>query len=150
MKPVQSQVRTEATQWLKTRQMPSPSSTGKEEAIREATRMRRHPATPRATGDISESYHRHGEVQENQFWEDRHDEKARYTNDAKGWVRAARGEPGCNDETAENYPGGGYDKGNSWRLGREKSLDWGSGSDHREKFVKPGDEAEFEKRGRKR
>jgi hypothetical protein len=109
----------------------------------------RHPVTPRATGDISESYHRHGEVQENQFWEDRHDEKARYTNDAKGWVRAARGEPGCNDETAENYPGGGYDKGNSWRLGREKSLDWGSGSDHREEFVKAGTEAEFEKRSKK-
>ena len=75
----------------------------------------RHPATPRATGDISQTYHQHGEIQENQFFEDRHDEKARYTNDAKGWVRGARGEPGCNNETAENYPGGGFDKGNAYR-----------------------------------
>jgi hypothetical protein len=109
----------------------------------------RHPATPRATGDISQTYHRHGEIQENQFFEDRHDEKAHYSNDASSWVRGARGEPTCNNETATNYPDGNFDRGNSWRLGREKSLNWNSGSDHREEFVKPGTEAEFEKRSKR-
>jgi hypothetical protein len=51
--------------------------------------------------------------------EDRLD--AKYRNDhSDDWVRGRA-------EDATGKPG--FDRGNSWRLGREKSLDWHSGSD---------------------
>jgi hypothetical protein len=57
-------------------------------------------------------------------------------NDCSGWVRGSRsGEPSMSGENGEGKPG--YDRGSSWRLGREKSLNWNSGSDHRDAFVKP-------------
>jgi hypothetical protein len=47
--------------------------------------------------------------------EDRHDEKARYSNDASGWTRGARGQPTGNNEDGTGYPGGNFDRGNAWR-----------------------------------
>jgi hypothetical protein len=58
--------------------------------------------------------------------EDRHD--AGYRNDSQGWTRGARGVPTCENETAENYPQGNFDKGQSYRRA-DKGNDWGSGSD---------------------
>jgi hypothetical protein len=49
----------------------------------------------------------------NQDPEDKYD--AGYLNDASGWVRGAKGEPTGFNETATNYPGGNFDRGNSWR-----------------------------------
>jgi len=47
----------------------------------------------------------------NQFPEDQHDTK--YDNDATGWVRgSASGPPTTKNETAENYPAGGFDHRN--------------------------------------
>jgi hypothetical protein len=63
----------------------------------------------------------------NQMPEDQHGPG--YDNGTSGWVRGARGEPTMQNETAANYPDGNFDRGNSWRLGREKSLNWHSGSD---------------------
>jgi hypothetical protein len=75
--------------------------------------------------------------------ENRHD--AGYDNDASGWTRGARGQPSGNNETAEGKPS--FDKGQSYRRA-DKGDDWGSGSDHREPFVRPGDEESFARRKR--
>jgi hypothetical protein len=62
---------------------------------------RRHPTTPR-TGDMAGPYHRHEEVQGPQTPEDQRGPG--YSNDARGWLRGAKGEPGCDNETAEGKP----------------------------------------------
>jgi hypothetical protein len=84
---------------------------------------------------------------ENQDAEDRYD--AGYLNDCKGWVRGApTGKaPSGNNETAEDYPQGNFDKGQSYRRA-DKGNDWHSGSDKVE-FRKAGDENEWTARSKK-
>jgi hypothetical protein len=84
--------------------------------------------------ETSNSRNRVHNSNENQDPEDKYD--AGYLNDCSGWLRGARGVPTCENETAENYPQGNFDKGQSYRR-PDKGNDWGSGSDHREPFVKP-------------
>jgi hypothetical protein len=73
--------------------------------------------------------------------EDRHD--VGYRNDSRGWTRGARGEPTGYNETATNYPGGNFDRGSAWRQ-PDKTIHGAPGD--KGEFVKPGTEAEFEKR----
>ena len=67
-----------------------------------------------------------------------------YDNRTSGWVRGAKGEPTGFNETATNYPGGNFDRGSAWR--QPDGSIHGPAGDHREQFVKPGSESEFEKR----
>jgi hypothetical protein len=66
--------------------------------------------------------------------EDRHDEKARYSNDASGWTRGARGQPTGNNEDGTGYPGG-FDRSNAWRS-PSKSIH-GPDAGDQTNFVKP-------------
>jgi hypothetical protein len=66
------------------------------------------------------------EVQPPQSPEDQH--ASNYDNRTSRWVRGAKGEPTGFNETATNYPGGNFDRGNSWRRA-DKGNDWNSGSD---------------------
>jgi hypothetical protein len=85
--------------------------------------------------ETSNSRNRVHNSNENQDVEDRYDRG--YLNDASGWVRGARGVPTCENETAENYPQGNFDKGQSYRR-PDKGNDWGSGSDT-QPLRKPGE-----------
>jgi hypothetical protein len=67
---------------------------------------------PLETGNSRGAFNRNT----NQDPENKHD--AGYLNDCEGWVRGApTGKaPSGNNETAEDYPQGNFDKGSSWRL----------------------------------